>query len=60
MRETRDGNTAGEPAHPRAGWDEAFARMASRGDDRLLDADATTGSWDEEEWEWTDAFVMSR
>jgi antitoxin MazE len=42
------------PANPpRAGWAEAFARMAAAGDDRLLDAPAPqTSRWDEEEWEW--------
>ena len=38
-------------AHPRAGWDEAFARMAANGDDVLLD-DVTLTEWDETEWEW--------
>jgi hypothetical protein len=36
---------------PRAGWAEAFRQMATRGDDVLLDPEATT-CWDEEEWEW--------
>lgn len=36
----------------RAGWDEAFAEMAARGDDQLLDATPSTSTWDEEEWEW--------
>ncbi len=38
--------------HPRKGWEEAFRRMAKRGDDALLDA----GAWPETEWdrtEWT-------
>lgn len=44
--------TAGDPAtNPREGWEESFAEMAERGDDRLLDAEATT-EWDETEWEW--------
>jgi antitoxin MazE len=39
--------------HPRAGWEEAFASMAARGDDALLDAEAgTLTRWDESEWEW--------
>jgi len=38
-------------SHPRAGWDKAFAAMAERGDDQLLDA-PTSSSWDESEWEW--------
>ena len=37
--------------HTRAGWDEAFAEMAARGDDALLDAGTST-KWDESEWEW--------
>jgi antitoxin MazE len=37
----------------RAGWDEAFAAMASAGDDLLLDSDAPAGTkWDAAEWEW--------
>jgi antitoxin MazE len=37
----------------RAGWAEALAEMARRGDDALLDADAPPlSSWDNEEWEW--------
>ncbi len=34
----------------RAGWDDAFAAMAGRGDDRLLIDPAT--QWDEKEWRW--------
>jgi antitoxin MazE len=37
--------------HPRAGWEEAFAAMASRGDDALLD-DTSLTAWDQTEWEW--------
>lgn len=38
---------------PRQGWDERFAEMAARGDDRLLDPDTVAlSSWDEDEWEW--------
>lgn len=38
---------------PRQGWDEQFAEMAGRGDDRLLESDSGTLSiWDKEEWEW--------
>ena len=36
---------------PRQGWDRAFARMAQRGDDKLLD-DYLPTRVDEEEWEW--------
>jgi antitoxin MazE len=38
----------------RAGWSDAFARMAERGDDELLDRVAEpVSSWDEEEWQWS-------
>jgi antitoxin MazE len=37
--------------HPRAGWEAAFAEMAEREDDALLDAPAST-KWDETEWRW--------
>ncbi len=35
----------------RAGWAEAAAQMAARGDDTLLDPPAST-RFDREEWEW--------
>lgn len=35
----------------RVGWDEAFAAMADRQDDILLD-NVTTTDWDRVEWEW--------
>ncbi len=39
--------------NPRQGWDEQFAEMARRGDDRLLDSEAAyLTSWDKHEWEW--------
>ena len=37
--------------HPRAAWEAAFAKMAARGDDALLDAPTST-RWDESEWRW--------
>ncbi|MDZ4657027.1 MAG: AbrB/MazE/SpoVT family DNA-binding domain-containing protein [Bythopirellula sp.] len=38
---------------PRDGWDAAFAIMAERGDDALLDSDAPSlSSWDDQEWKW--------
>lgn len=37
---------------PRTGWAAAFAEMAAKGDDQLLDADAFGSSWDDEEWTW--------
>jgi antitoxin MazE len=39
------------PPTARAGWAEAAAEMAERGDDRLLDPPACT-RFDQEEWEW--------
>jgi antitoxin MazE len=35
----------------RAGWEEAFERMASRGDDELLITGGGT-TWDRLEWRW--------
>ncbi len=37
--------------HPRQGWPAAFARMAQRGDDHLID-EIPPSQWDEEEWTW--------
>ncbi len=38
----------------REGWDAAYAEMAKRGDDRLIDGDMLAGTaWDDEEWEWS-------
>ena len=40
-------------ARPRAGWAEAFRKMAERGDDRLLDdVGSSLSRWDEDEWQW--------
>jgi antitoxin MazE len=37
----------------RAGWDLAFAKMAARGDDKLLDSGGPAlTTWDEQEWQW--------
>jgi antitoxin MazE len=50
--EVRGSQVVIRPAnHPRAGWDEAFAAMAARGDDKLLDEIRST-KWDDAEWEW--------
>lgn len=35
---------------PRAGWEEAFAKMAEQHDDVLLD-DVTATEWEELEWQ---------
>jgi antitoxin MazE len=35
----------------RKGWDKAFAAMAERQDDAILD-DVDTTDWDRTEWEW--------
>ena len=39
---------------PREGWEEAFARMAANGDDRLLDDAAVhrETEWEREGWRW--------
>ena len=39
---------------PRAGWETAFARMARRGDDLLLDEGSAHSptAWEREEWRW--------
>ncbi|MCB2167393.1 MAG: AbrB/MazE/SpoVT family DNA-binding domain-containing protein [Deltaproteobacteria bacterium] len=40
-------------ANPRECWDDAFRRMGANGDDGLLiDSQAFSHSWDEEEWQW--------
>ncbi len=36
----------------RSGWAEAFAEMAERGDDELLDSPTPISQWDDEEWQW--------
>jgi antitoxin MazE len=36
---------------PRAGWEEAFAKMADQHDDALFD-DVTNTEWEELEWQW--------
>ncbi len=41
----------GSAPKPRAGWEEAFAKMAEQHDDVLLDG-VTTTEWKEFEWEW--------
>ena len=38
---------------PRAGWAEAFEKMAERGDDALLDGPLPSlSSFDQDEWSW--------
>jgi len=42
-----------ESTRVRDGWSEAFQRMAEKGDDALLDADAPLFTdWDTGGWEW--------
>ena len=52
--EVQRGHLIIRPAHgPRYGWNDQFAMMASRGYDRLLDADSVSlTTWDSDEWEW--------
>lgn len=40
------------PRQSRAGWKNAFARMARRGDDKLLEEHSVSTQWDDEEWTW--------
>ena len=37
---------------PRAGWTDAFARMAREGDDKPAESRFPSMQWDEDEWEW--------
>jgi antitoxin MazE len=40
-------------SNPRAGWNDAFRKMAENGDDVLIDGEqTTTHPWDETEWQW--------
>jgi len=40
-------------AKPRTGWDDAFRKIAPRGDDAMLDKeDLLENSWDRDEWVW--------
>ena len=48
-----EGGIRGTESRVRDGWSAAFQRMAERGDDALLDADAPPlTNWDEVDWEW--------
>ena len=40
------------PRRLRTGWDEAFARMARNGDDKLLDPPSIATRWEDAEWQW--------
>jgi len=40
------------PRQPRAGWADAFMRMARAGDDKLLDDQPASTRWDAEDWQW--------
>lgn len=52
--EVEDNRLVVRPARgARAGWNHAFATMAKRGDDTLLDRDALKPTdWDRTEWRW--------
>ena len=52
--EVQGGQLVIRPAdRARAGWEEAFRRMAEQGDDELLDrASLPPTEWDATEWEW--------
>lgn len=48
-----DGNLILSPDNgPRDGWEDAFKKMAQSGDDKLLDTEIATTSFDKDEWEW--------
>lgn len=38
--------------NPRAGWDDAFKKMATAGDDKLIDAEVFELESDREDWKW--------
>lgn len=40
------------PRRARIGWNESFAKMALRGDDKLLDPQPLPTQWDDEDWQW--------
>jgi antitoxin MazE len=51
--DVQDGVLTVRPVHdPRAGWDDAFRRMAERGDDHLIDGEWPATDFDSTEWEW--------
>lgn len=37
---------------PRQGWEAKFRDMAERNDDALLDSEAASTAWEDEDWEW--------
>ncbi|GAB4136685.1 MAG: hypothetical protein Tsb0016_01220 [Sphingomonadales bacterium] len=37
---------------PRAGWAEAFEKMAAAGDDAALLSEDDVTAWDRDEWRW--------
>ena len=40
-------------SRPRAGWEDAFRRMHTRGDDAVLDQGSLAATkWDRTEWQW--------
>ena len=46
-----DGILIRNTQQPRAGWDEAFKRMAENDDDELVDGSTRT-SFEKKEWQW--------
>ncbi len=41
------------PTKVRQGWEQAFAQMARRKDDKMLDTTIPPTRFDDEEWQWT-------
>ena len=53
LLEASKGSIVLRPASvPRSGWEQAFEEMARNSDDKLLDTEVSTSTWDKEEWEW--------
>lgn len=40
------------PRQPRSGWRKAFEQMARLHDDKLLDQEASSTRWADEDWQW--------
>ena len=51
--EVQEGQVIVRPSvAPRAKWEQAFARMATEGEDELLEGDVLESEFDKHEWEW--------
>jgi len=51
--EIQDDRLVIRPIHStRSGWERAFAEMAKKGGDTLLQPDPRNTEWDKNEWRW--------